>query len=116
MTVSEFKSLLDTWVGHSWLSNHDFSCEDKHIEQGINVFWKDYLRWFPDDYQINLDKLNETPQLIAMLLYRIAREIHLNNTLSNSYGGGGKFFFIVSSSYRSDRNLLFGRYRRRIKD
>lgn len=87
MNVSDFKSLLNTWVSNSWLINHDFSCEDNHIEQGINVFWKDYLRWFPNDYQIRLDKLNETPQLIAMLLYRIAREIHLNNNGLSTYGG-----------------------------
>lgn len=82
MTVSDFKSLLTSWVSNSWLSHHDFSCDEILIERAILRFKTDYVRWYASDEEICIEKLNNTPQLISVLLYRIAREIYLSDAES----------------------------------
>lgn len=79
MTVSDFRTLLKIWVSGSWLSDHNFICDDILIEKAIQIFKKDYQRWYVNDEDIDAHKLSETPQLISMLLYRISREIYLND-------------------------------------
>lgn len=77
MTVDEFKELLNVWKIHSWLCNHDFSCDDSVIEESIFLFESDYRRWYPNDLHICVYHLSNTPQLIAMLLYRISRLLYI---------------------------------------
>ena len=85
MNVDEFKGLLYEWKEHSWLCNHDFTCDDALIYQSIACFWTDYKRWYPNDSFIETSRLRNTPQLIAMLLYRISRALYLSEL-----PGGGK--------------------------
>lgn len=84
MTVEEFKELLNGWKNHSWLCNHDFYCEDSIIRESIVSFESDYKRWYPNDSCISLPNLQKTPQLIAMLLYRMSRALYINEL-----SGGG---------------------------
>ena len=83
----EFRKLLDIWTSNSWLCSHDFKCDDQIIEESIRVFQSDYSRWYPNDRTINVYNIQYTPQLIAMLLYRISRNVYLSNLKSNVYGG-----------------------------
>ena len=85
MTVEEFKELLNGWKTHSWLCNHDFQCEDSVIHESIVRFDSDYKRWYPNDSFISVSNLQKTPQLIAMLLYRISRCLYINDLYA--YGG-----------------------------
>ena len=85
MTVNEFKSLLNDWKSHSWLHNHDFQCDYTIIEQSIKNFESDYKRWYPNDSDINLFNVKNTPQLISMLLYRISRALYVNNLDGGGY-------------------------------
>lgn len=78
MTVEEFKELLNGWKNHSWLCNHNFQCEDSIIHESIVSFESDYKRWYPNDSCISIYNLQNTPQLIAMLLYRISRSLYIN--------------------------------------
>lgn len=87
MTVLEFRKLLDIWTSNSWLCSHDFKCDDQIIEESIRVFQSDYSRWYPNDRTINVYNIQYTPQLIAMLLYRISRNVYLSDLKSNVYGG-----------------------------
>ena len=41
--------------------------------EALDIFSHDYLRWYPNDNEIDVDKLILTPQLHAILTYRIAR-------------------------------------------
>ena len=86
MTVEEFKGLLNEWTSHSWLHNHEFQCDDAIIAQSIIDFESDYRRWYPNDSCISILNFQKTPQLIAMLLYRISRALYLNNSESGKEG------------------------------
>lgn len=98
MNVEEFKGLLDDWKNHSWLYNHDFKCDDAIIADSIENFELDYRRWYPNDSCISIFNLQKTPQLIAMLLYRISRVLHIKDL-----SGGGKRFLLAScQTYRAD--------------
>ena len=79
MTVEEFKGLLNEWTSHSWLHNQDFRCDDTIIEQSIIDFEPDYKRWYPNDSCISVYNFQKTPQLIAMLLYRISRALYISD-------------------------------------
>ena len=79
MTVEEFKGLLNEWTSHSWLYNQDFRCDDAIIEQSIIDFELDYKRWYPKDSCISVCNFKKTPQLIAMLLYRISRALYISD-------------------------------------
>ena len=83
MTVEEFKELLNGWKNHSWLYNHDFQCDDYIIRESIMTFEYDYKRWYPNDSCIIISNLQKTPQLIAMLLYRVSRNLYIKQL-----GGG----------------------------
>ncbi|MDE7125843.1 MAG: hypothetical protein K2O12_05130, partial [Muribaculaceae bacterium] len=45
------------------------------LERAVLKFKADYDRWFPDGKKLTLLNLLLTPQLIAVLCYRIAQEI-----------------------------------------
>lgn len=79
MIVEEFKGLLNEWTSHSWLHNQDFRCDDSIIEQSIIDFELDYKRWYPNDSCISVSNFQKTPQLIAMLLYRISRALYIRD-------------------------------------
>lgn len=93
MNVSDFRELLRLWISNSWLSNLDFTCDDSLIERAFLIFRKDYQRWYAGD--IDIQKLIETPQLIAVLLYRISREIYLNSSSTKCYGGANSYSLLA---------------------
>ena len=105
MTVDEFKELLNVWKIRSWLCNHDFSCDDSVIEESIFLFESDYRRWYPNDLHICVYHLSNTPQLIAMLLYRISRLLYIKG-LDRCAGG----VFATCPTYWSNRIVFLRRY------
>ena len=98
MTVEDFKGLLHEWKEHSWLCNHDFTCDDGIIYQSIACFETDYNRWYPNESVIDISRLRNTPQLIAMLLYRVSRVLYIRE-LS---GGGKRCLLAFSKTYWTD--------------
>ena len=104
MTVEEFKGLLNEWTSHSWLHNHDFQCDDVIIEQSIIKFESDYKRWYPNDSCINILNLQKTPQLIAMLLYRISRALYISDL---NYLGGVKDSYSLLARHIGQIELFY---------
>lgn len=104
MTVEEFKGLLNEWTSHSWLHNQDFRCDDAIIEQSIIDFELDYKRWYPNDSSISVYNFQKTPQLIAMLLYRISRALYISDLES---GGGVKDSYSLLARHIGQIELFY---------
>ena len=79
MSRLEFEELLDSIVSHSWLCRYFFNCSSDIIEDSIQCFYSDYIRWYPNDTSIDVSKLKYIPQLLAILLYRISRNLYLRD-------------------------------------
>ena len=75
----DFYQILDSLVSHSWLNHHCFDCSSDIIEESICNFFLDYARWYPNDSCIDFQKLKYTPQLMAVLFYRISRNLYLRD-------------------------------------
>lgn len=73
MDVREIKDYLLGIKNKTWLSRHDFRCDDHVYEKALADFRHDYRRYYPDDSCIRLDRIDYTPQLIAIICYRLAR-------------------------------------------
>lgn len=73
MTVTELRNFISHLKKHTWLSDQNFDCPDCILKKSILQFQDDYNRWYPGI--ISTSKLLITPQLIAMILYRIAHNI-----------------------------------------
>ncbi len=58
---------------------------DEHLyERAFNEFENDYKRWYPEDNVIDDRKILLTPQLLVVLMYRLAHDCFLlpeNNCL-----------------------------------
>lgn len=65
-----------------------FDKDSSTIRRATEDFVADYLRWYPDDTRFDYYKLLVTPQLGAILCYRIS---HVINKLQKK--GGGKYFW-----------------------
>ena len=55
-------------------------------ERTFNIFVLDYKRWYPNDTTINVKRAILTPQLLAVLMYRLAHECFIlpdNHCLKN---------------------------------
>lgn len=76
LDAEQLRGLVSVWKDRSWLSRFSFGCSDSVLNFAIDAFRSDYNRWFPDDSTIDIRKLIRTPQLIAMLLYRISHTLH----------------------------------------
>ena len=53
------------------------SFEEQLYERAFNAFFFDYKRWYPEDKCINERKILLTPQLLVILMYRLAHECFL---------------------------------------
>lgn len=107
MTVEEFKNLLVECKDHSWLYNHDFSCDDSVIEESILLFESDYKRWYPNDSCVYVYNLRNTPQLIAMLLYRISRLLYIRGLNGEGYSLLARHIGQIEIFYSADIGLGF---------
>lgn len=72
MKEREIYLLLTGWLEHSYLAEYSLEYDAGIYQQGIQQFEGDYARWFPDDGAINRHRLQLTPQLHAVLAYRLA--------------------------------------------
>lgn len=73
MDIREIKDYLLSIKNMTWLYRHDFKCDDNVYENALADFRHDYLRYYPDDSCIRLCRIEESPQLIAIICYRLAR-------------------------------------------
>lgn len=107
MTVENFKELLTEWKEHSWVCNLDFVCDDSVIEESIVLFESDYRRWYPNHSYICVDNLRKTPQLIAMLLYRISRLLYIRGLDGGGYSLLARHIGQIELFYSADIGLGF---------
>ena len=77
LTADTLRGKVRQWADGTWLKDMRFACSDGVYAQAIENFAADYARWYPADDEIDLAKLEHTPQLIAVLMYRIARLLYL---------------------------------------
>lgn len=73
ISVDELRHLIAIWSKGSWLSQNNFECPDHVLIQALHEFQSDYTRWYCGD--VIKEKISVTPQLIAILMYRIAHII-----------------------------------------
>lgn len=75
--LNQFKKFLTDIQKTVYLRKEYFCISDMILERSIRAFEKDYARWYPNTI-ISTENLYITPQLVAILCYRIAREIFLS--------------------------------------
>ncbi len=71
---------MDVWGGADYYPTFDIEL----YERAFNEFAYDYRRWYPEDICLNEKKILFTPQLLVILMYRLAHECFLlpeNNRL-----------------------------------
>ena len=73
MTAKECFDLINQWKAKSFLSRCELMYDSAIYGKTVDIFWLDYIRWYPNDTEIDLNNLILTPQLHAILTYRIAR-------------------------------------------
>lgn len=79
--IQEVSTYINQWKNSTYLSNYDFTCKEALLENALNTFQTDYNRWFEGN--IDMNKVCLTPQLQAVLCYRIAHNVYID---------GGGFF------------------------
>lgn len=79
MNVLDLKNTIVSLYKETWLHSSDFDCSDSILLKSLDEFQSDYNRWYSGS--IELEKLCITPQLLAVLMYRISHNI-------NIFGGG----------------------------
>lgn len=84
MNSEQLYDLFQSWLKILWCSNFKIEYNKEIFDKVIRVFQYDYLRFYPNDKTIDLEKLQLTPQLIAVLCYRISNLYHTNNIGGNS--------------------------------
>lgn len=104
MSSEQLFKLLQNWVKKLWFDELNISYHPQILDNAIATFYHDYLRWFPEDKKINIEKLLLTPQLIAVLCYRISRCYHIEE-IDNR---GGYYIYNRQIDW-PNRNLLFSR-------
>lgn len=72
MTEAEIYRLLTDWMVHSYLADYPLEYDGEIYGQAVQQFREDYARWFPHDNEISRKHLQLTPQLHAVLTYRLA--------------------------------------------
>lgn len=65
--------LLGGWLSKTYLSEEVFEYDESIFNAGLSEFYYDYRRWYPDDDTVDPHKLTLTPQLHAILTYRLTR-------------------------------------------
>lgn len=79
MIEFQIYNLLEEWKSKTYLSGQNVIFEKNIFAQAVKTFFKDYHRWYPDDNTIDLFKLVNTPQLHAILTYRLAHLFYKAN-------------------------------------
>lgn len=72
MYEQEIHRLLQEWLEHSYLAEYRLEYDAVIYRQALQQFGGDYARWFPADAAIDRHHLQLTPQLHAVLTYRLA--------------------------------------------
>lgn len=70
------RSVLGRLIQKSYLPENYFQIQESVLQCAVEDFQGDYYRWFPHIEVFDEDQLLITPQLIAMLCYRIAHNIN----------------------------------------
>ena len=105
MTGQDCFDLINLWKEKSYLSKFELVYDPCIYAEALDIFSHDYLRWYPNDNGIDVDKLILTPQLHAILTYRIARLFFLGKEAG--CGMGQKDIFEYRPNDRFVRALLF---------
>lgn len=95
--LNQFKKFLTDIQKTVYLRKEYFRISDMILERSIRAFEKDYARWYPNTI-ISTENLYITPQLVAILCYRIAREIFLSTQHTDQLcitGGAADAFSIL---------------------
>jgi serine O-acetyltransferase len=84
---------LERWFSKSIIATGELDFNDSEtFSSAIIEFKADYGRYYPEDLQIDLEKLILRHELVGIFLYRIARIYHLkNNDSCNQYSLLGRF-------------------------
>lgn len=72
------------WKSHLYCADRSCHIEEESVSSVLPDFAEDYRRWYPSDRCIDLQKVESTPQLIAPLMYRLARHYFLADDGSNA--------------------------------
>lgn len=91
----EIKTFIQSISRRSYLPDDFFHVNDDIMFHAVEHFKSDYARWYIGEIDIN--RLKTTPQLIAMLCYRIS---HIISTLPPP---------IIQNPYAADAYSLLGR-------
>lgn len=86
MGLTEIRDFVESLTEKSYLPKDFFQIDDLILQTSIEDFKGDYTRWYPEDHRINITRLWITPQLIALLCYRIAHRINSLNTNTSTWG------------------------------
>lgn len=84
MTEKQCFELINQWKDKTYLYKFKLTFYPHIYEEALQIFKQDYARWFPNDLIIDINKLDLTPQLHAILTYRIARLLYLNPDIDST--------------------------------
>lgn len=112
LDVERLRGLISAWKDRSWLSGFSFGCDDSVLSIAIGAFMPDYRRWYPDDPSVDVQKLIRTPQLIAILLYRISHTLHFPppSAMSDERAAGACLGNSEEAPFAKDEFFLLGRH------
>lgn len=82
---NNISQLIDSWFSKSIFKTIESDFDNTiNYEEVLSIFKFDYNRYFPLEKNIQLDKLLTRPEIIGILLYRIARQFYLKGNESNA--------------------------------
>lgn len=103
-SINDIKEFIRSISKCFYLQENLFHVNDDIVYHAVELFKCDYLRWY--DEPIDVNRLYTTPQLIAMLCYRIARNIHCTTPYLRHQDNNGNSF----NPYAADAYSLLGRH------
>ena len=99
MLVNTLQENINEWKNHSYLAKYKFDCDDRILQDALDIFQSDYNRWYVGN--IDFNKINITPQLQAVLCYRIAHNIYSQKKYT-CRGGFSRFIFSAWKNTRTN--------------
>ena len=72
MNIVSLRTFIQSIHSKSYLSDFVLDTNEYILENALKVFHTDYERWYPKQ-EMSVEKLYYTPQLVSVLMYRIAR-------------------------------------------
>lgn len=108
--LDSIEIVLAVLIRKSYIPGKYFHVNKALLQESTAVFRSDYDRWYPRSGSVDIDRLFTTPQLIAMLCYRISHSINSLPPPTHTHSGA-RFSECTTehTRYAADAYSLLGR-------